>query len=294
MAVQKIPPDLEALISLLDDPDAEAFRHVKERISSMGPSAVGPLEAAWEQSFDPIFQTRIEDLVHQIQLDKLFHDFNEWVSAGAKDLLAGYILISRFQYPDLNEPKVINQMDHMVRDIWLELNNNLTALEKVRVLNHIIFMIYKFEGGSTKQLLPENYYLNILLESRQGTPLSLGLLYLICGQKLGIPLMGVDLPQHFILAYTNQVADENISGMDALEVQFYINPFARGAVFGRKELSEYLKQTETEPEESFYLPCSNLLIIRRLIKELQASYRSIQKEHRADELDRFLEGLTKQ
>jgi regulator of sirC expression with transglutaminase-like and TPR domain len=292
MAVQKIPPDLEALISLLDDPDAEAFRHVKEKISSMGPSAVGPLEAAWEQSFDPIFQTRIEDLVHQIQLDKLFQDFSQWVSSGAKDLLAGYMLVTRFQYPDLNEDKVVNQVDHMVRDIWLELNNNLTALEKVRVLNHIIFLIYKFEGGSTKQLLPENYYLNILLESRQGTPLSLGLLYLICAKKLGIPMMGVDLPQHFILSYTNQVDDANIAGMDALEVQFYINPFARGAVFGRKELSEYLKQTETEPEESFYLPCSNLQILRRLITELQASYRAIHKEQQAKELDRFLEGLS--
>lgn len=288
MAASKIPSDLQALISLLDDPDAEAFRHVREKLSSMGPSAVAPLEAAWEESYDPVIQQRIEDLVHQIQLDKLFSDFKAWIQSDTHDLMSGYLLVSKFQYPDLNEAKVLAQFDHIVRDIWLELNNNLTALEKIRVLNHIIYMVYKYEGGSTKQLLPENYYINILLESRQGTPLSLGILYLLCGQKLGIPVHGIDLPRHFILCHTNHTEDKTVAGIDQLEVQFYINPFARGAVFGRKELSEYLRQVEVDPEDSFFLPCSNLQIIKRLLKELRSSYIGIQKEQKAEELNRFL------
>lgn len=289
MATSKIPSDLQALISLLDDPDTEAFRHVKDKLSSLGPSAVAPLEAAWEESLDPVIQQRIEDLVHQIQLDKLFNDFKAWLKSDTHDLMAGYLLVSRFQYPDLNEAKVMTQFDHIVRDIWLELNNNLTSLEKIRVLNHIIYMVYKFEGGSTRQLLPENYYINIMLESRQGTPLSLGILYLLCGQKLGIPVQGIDLPRHFILCHTNHVEDKAVAGMDQLEVQFYINPFARGAVFGRKELNEYLKQVEEDQDDSFFLPCSNLQIIKRLLKELRSSYLNIQKEQKADELSRFLD-----
>ena len=290
MNSKKLPPDFSALISLLDDPDTEAFRHVREQISALGPVAVAPLEAAWENSFDPVMQQRIEELVHMIQLDQLLSDFRLWLVSKDQDLLNGYLLLTRFQYPDLNVAKVLGQFEHITRDIWLELNNNLTSLEKIKVLNHIIFLVYKFTG-SPEPSAPENYFLNILLESRQGSPLSIGMLYLIAAQRLEIPIQGIDLPRHFVVAYTNQVPDQNVSGMDSLEIQFYINPFAKGAVFSRKELSEYLKQINVEPEEQFYLPCTNVQLIRRMILELQEAYLSNGKDTKAEELKRFLDTI---
>jgi regulator of sirC expression with transglutaminase-like and TPR domain len=290
MTREILPPDLDALISLLDDPDAEAFRHVRDQISALGIPAVAPLEIAWENAFNPVMQRRIEELVHQIQVDQLFKDFQDWIADGAKSLLTGYALITRYQYPDLDPLKIQSRIEHIERDIWLELNNNLTPLEQVKVLNHILFLVYKFSGSTAGQPAPENYYLNILLESRQGTPLSLGILYLIASQRLNLPIKGIDLPRHFVLAYTNKPS-EGTAGMDALEVQFYINPFARGAVFSRKELGEYLKQIGEEPEARFYLPCSNLIILKRVIEELQEAYRSSGKDEKADELERFREAL---
>lgn len=289
MTGENLPPDFVALLSLLDDPDSEAFEHVKDRISSLGPIAVPSLEQAWEQSFDPVIQKRIEELVHQIQLNQLYLDFTGWISGGAKDLFYGYLLVSRFQYPDLQEMKVRAQFDKIVRDIWLELNDNLTSLEKIKVLNHILFLIQKFSGNMIGPATPEQYFLNLLLESRQGTSLSLGIIYLIAAQRLGIPVSGVDFPGHFILAYTNQVTDASIAGMDALEVQFYINPFARGAVFNRKELNEYLTKVSMKPEAHFFVPCSNRKVIFRLIRELQEAYRAAGRIDKAEELDRFRE-----
>lgn len=291
MAANNYPPDLDALISLLDDPDIEAFQHVKERIARLGPVAVPPLEAAWETSYDPVKQKRIEELVHQIQMGQVFDEFIEWVRDGCRDLLKGYLLITRFQYPDLDESKIIAQVDQIVRDIWLELNNNLTSLEKVKVLNHILFQVHNFIGFITTKPSPEIIYLNNMLESKKGNPLSLGLLYLIAGQRLGIPMQGIDLPEHFIIAYTNQVMDDTISGHDSVDVQFYINPFAKGAVFSQSELGEYLKQIDADPDENYYLPNTHIQITRRLLKDLIDTYRYLKKESKARELKRFLNAL---
>lgn len=291
MTTEKLPPDLDALISLLDDPDAEAFQQVSEQISALGPQAVPPLEAAWEHAFDPVMQKRIEELVHHIQFGQLICDFSDWVKSGKQDLLSGYMLVSRYQYPDLNEMKIMTQVDHITRDTWLELNDNLTALEKVKVLNHLLFQVYKFGGSVSDTPAPENYLVNIILESRLGTALSIGLIYLIIAQRLGIPLRGVDLPRHFIAAYTNLVEDEGVAGIDSLEVQFYINPFAQGSVFSLKELNLYLRKIELEPREKYYLPCSNLHIINRLIEELKEAYRSTGNREKSDELSRLQEAL---
>lgn len=291
MERKDLPPNLDALISLLDDPDAEAFRHVRDTLSSLGPMVVQPLEAAWENAFNPVMQHRIEELVHQIQMDQLYKEFKEWVSGGAKDLFTGYSLITRFQYPDLDQVKIQSRMENIIRDIWLELNNNLTPLEKVKVVNHIIFLVYKYSGDSSSQPTPEHFFLNILLESRQGTPLSLGILYQIAAQRLNLPIHGIDLPRHYVLAYTNKLPEGNAAGVDAIEVQFYINPFAKGAVFSRKELGEYLKQIGEEPEARYYLPCTNKTTLIRLIEELQDAYRNSGKEEKSDELNRFRELL---
>ena len=291
MATKKLPHDLDALISLLDDPDAEAFRHVSEQISALGPLAVAPLEEAWEHAFDPVMQERIEELVHHIQFEQLRYDFTSWITTGARDLLTGYMVISRYQYPDLNEMKVKTQLDRIVRDTWLELNDNLTALEKIKVVNHIVFLVYKYSGAISNTPVPENYFLNILLESRMGTALSIGILYLIIAQRLGIPLQGVDLPQHFIVAYTNKVEGEGIAGLDSLEVQFYINPFARGSVFSLKELNLYLKKIELEPQVKYYLPCSNLQIMFRLLEELKSAYKSAGNPEKTGELSKLQELL---
>jgi len=291
MTTEKLPPDLNALISLLDDPDAEAFRQVSAQITALGPHAVPPLEAAWEETFDPVMQKRIEDLVHQIQFGQLYNEFNGWATLGEQDLLAGYMLVSRYQYPDLNEMKVKTQLDHIVRDTWLELNDSLTSLEKVKVLNHLFFLIYKFGGTTSSTPPPENYFINILLESRMGTALSIGILYLVIARRLGIPLKGVDLPQHFVVAFTNQFEDETIAGLDSLDVQFYINPFAQGAVFSLKELNLYLKKIELEPLEKYYLPCSNKQIIYRLLEELKMAFKTTGKPEKAEELSRLQEVL---
>jgi len=264
--------EIKALISLTDEPDDRIFAEIAEKIFSYGSTAIPYLEERWENSFDTEMQHRILEIIHKIQFETVTTQLNNWVNSGAMNLFEAYIIITRFQYPDINETEIINKIEAIRKDIWLELNSELTALEKIKVVNHILFEVHKFGGNSEDFHAPQNLYLNTLLETHKGNPLSLGMLYIIIAQQLDIPVYGVNLPDHFVLAYTNELDEESLEFLDKNEVLFYINPFSKGAVFSRKEVELFITQLKIEPKEFFFQPCKNVDIIRRLINNLIYSY----------------------
>jgi regulator of sirC expression with transglutaminase-like and TPR domain len=277
--------ELSALINLLDEPDENAFVRIREKIFSFGQEAIPVLENAWENSFEGIVQDRIEGIVKKIQQDILLFEFSDWIKLGSTDLLKGFLLVSRSQYPDLDQENITIRIEQMKMDAWLELNDNLTALENIKVLNHIIFDLHNFDGNKINIHAPQNSYINTLLETRKGSPLTLGMLYLIIAQKLNVPVYGVNLPQHFILAYTTEIVkpipDEN-------DVLFYINPFNKGAIFTRREIELFIRQLKVKPVESFFAPCTNIEIIKRLINNLKFSYERSGQQDKIDDLETLL------
>lgn len=113
--------EINSLIKLLDDPDQEIYDHVHEKLLTYGPTVITYLENAFGEAFDTIQQERIANLVHEIQFDMLKKDLELWHQSGAFDLLRGVLIINKFQYPDLDEQKVINQIEAIKRDIWMQM-----------------------------------------------------------------------------------------------------------------------------------------------------------------------------
>lgn len=276
---------LSALINLLDEPDDRTFEIIREQIFAFGEQAVPSLETAWENSFDEIVQGRIEWIIHQIQQSGFRQELVDWMKLGSSDLLKGFLLISRSHYPELNAQEITVTLEQMKMDAWLELNDNLTALENVKVLNHIFYDMHKFEGNRINLYAPTNQYINTVLETRKGSPLTLGILYLILAQKLNLPIQGVNLPQHFILAYTTELYHP---GKETSDVLFYINPFNKGAVFTRREIDLFINQMKLKPEPSFFTPCSNVDIIQRLVNNMVLTYTQLGNAEKVDELNALL------
>jgi len=264
--------ELSALIRLLDDPDSSVFDKIRDKIYSYGSLAIPVLEDAWENSFDNTIQQRIENIIHSLQMDDLYRELHTWTHMGASDLLMGHLLISRHQYPDLDEAKIREQVMQIKHDVWLEINNNLTSLEKIKVLNHIMYDVHGFTANKANSHAPQDSYINTLLESKKGNPLSLGILYITLARNLEIPVFGVNLPQHFILAYANELIEKDQKAVDEQDILFYINPFNKGAVFTRREIDLFIKQLNISPDKSHFLPCNNITIIKRLINNLIFAY----------------------
>lgn len=277
--------EVHALISLLDDPDEQVYLQIRDKLLSMGFEVIPALETAWENSFDTILQQRIEGIIHKIQGDALVRAMKEWSLPEHQDLLTGALLVARSQYPDINEAQVRKHIEQIKQDIWLELNNNLTALEKVRVINHILFDVHNFSGNTSNFHAPQNSYINNVLESKKGNQVSLSIIYAVIAQDLRIPIYGVNLPEHFILAYVDQSTGAPMTPYeDQDRVLFYINPFSRGSVVSKKEIEAFVRQQRLEPKPEFFAPCSNLSIIRRLLNNLMASYEKLGYPNKVDEL----------
>ncbi len=256
--------EIQALLQLLDDPNVEVNQTVSTRILEQGPTILPDLEAAWEGSMDPMHQDRIINLIQEIQTQYNHNQLQKWVRTEQNDLMKGVFLISRYQYPDLEMKELEISLDRIKKDVWLELNNNLTALEKVRILNHIIYDVHGFTKNTKNFYSPQNSFINQVLETGKGNPISLAVVYSIIAQRLNLPIFGVNLPKNFILAYKDVLVEEDIL--------FYINPYNRGAVLGRREIEYFLKQQKIEPQESYFRPCSNLDILVRVLQNLINAY----------------------
>lgn len=265
--------ELQALISLLDDPDAKIFDEIRGKLISFGDDVIPHLESAWENSFDHLLQNRIEDIIHHLQFDTIKRELADW-STSEKDLIDGAIIIAKYQYPDLEEEKIRDYIKQVTQDVWLELNDNLTALEKVKVLNRIIFDVHGFYGNTKNINSPKNSYINNVIETKKGNPITLGIIYLAICNRLKIPMYGVDVPAHFILSYS----EEN-------NVLFYLNVFNKGAVFSNHDIDKFLEQLKIEPKEEFYKPCSNLTIIKRLVQHLIYTYDNLGYVDKREELE---------
>lgn len=279
------------MISLLDDTDLEVINAITGNLLKQGVEVIPDLERAWEGTPSEKLQLRIENLIQEIQFNGVKNDLQRWVKTGAEYILEGAFYVSRFQFPEISLAKLSEQVENIRKDVWIEINNNLTALEKVKILNYIIYDLHKFSRNNADFYSPQNSYINQVFETKKGNPISLSIIYLSVASKLGLPIYGVNLPKNFILAYKDEFRHHDAPD-ESEDILFYINPYNRGAVLGRREIDYFITQQQLKPHPSFYVPCSNIDIIIRLINNLILSFEKLgyaQKITRMKELLRVME-----
>lgn len=284
--------EIRALIQLLDDPSVEVNQEVTKNILEQGVSILPDLEAAWEESLDQDYQERIVGLIQEIQVLSTNKEMGKWMASEQYDLLKGVYLLAKYQYPELTYSEIEDPIEQIMKDVWLELNNNLTALEKVRILNHILFDVHGFRKNTKDFYNPRNSFINQVLETKRGNPISLSVVYSIIAQRLGLPIFGVNLPKNFILAYKDELIGGETFDEDPDDILFYINPYNRGAVLGRKEIDLFLKDQGLQARRSYYLPCSNPQIIVRMLHNLINAYNKSGYKEKALQFEQVLNILS--
>ena len=277
---------IQALVRLIDDPDDTIFEHIRDELINHGTKAIPFLESSWEDDdYGLLFQSRIEDLIHDIQFMAIKTELQEWIDSPHKDLLEGAFIISRYQYPNLDDQIVLNKIQEIRKDIWLEISERQTAYEKVRVFNKVFYGKYKFTGNSKDYQSPLNSFINTVIETRRGNPLSLCLLYSVIAQSLDLPIYGVNLPNHFILTYLDE---NNINAFINTDNKhgslFYINAFSKGGIFDESEIKQFLQGLNKPESREYFEPCSNSSIITRMLTNLISSFQQSGSTEKVNEL----------
>lgn len=274
---------IKALLNLIDDPDEAVYSTVSEKILSFGKAIVPNLENLWENVHDEDTQERIELLIHRVHFRDLVTEFTEWKN-NPENLLDGAIIISKYNYPDL-EPEVIKQeIEKMRRNTWLELNNYLTPMETVNVMNSIFFNYYKHKGTEIGYENPDHFLINKTLESRKGNAFGNGIIYLVLCQQLDIPIMAINIPRQFLLGYFDSQYDLlNPTGHASEKIKFYIDALT-GQMYSNKDLENYFKRLSVPPVPTYFRPQSNKKVIGFLIDELSKCYDNERNLYKKEEL----------
>lgn len=265
---------IEILISLLDDTDSEVIEAVTDNLLQQGLGIIPHLEKVWETTLDEKLQEKLENVIHDIQFKTTKNNLRKWLEEGCEDILEGATYLAQFQFPEIDLKDINERIENIKDDIWLEISSNLTALEKVKILNYVIFDLHKFKRNSNNFYSPQNSFINQVLDTKKGNPISLAIIYMAVAYKLKLPVFGVNLPKNFILAYQDESKKDN-SDVKEETILFYINPYNKGAILGRREIDYFIKQQDLKTDESYYSICHNKEIVIRLINNLILSYEKL-------------------
>jgi regulator of sirC expression with transglutaminase-like and TPR domain len=262
------------------------FEHVRDQLVKIGSEAIPYLENSWETDYyGLLFQNRIESIIRDIQFEEVKSKLLAWVQSTEKDLLQGAIIVAKYQYPGLDEPKIHEALAMIRRDIWLELNDNQTAFEQVKIFNRVFFGLHHFHGDNKNFHSSVNSYINTVLESKKGNPLSLCLIYSIIAQSLDLPIYGVNLPNHFVLAYMDaKYSSFVINEQNEFGVLFYINAFSKGSIFDTNEIKDFLNGLNLNHHREYFEPCSNTSVIKRMLTNLISSFQQVGNIEKVEEL----------
>lgn len=260
--------EINALIQLLDDTDQEVLKHVHEKLMSFGIEVIPKLEEAWSADLSPATHERLEELIHQIQFDALVKEWKLWLTKESPDLLTGAFLIGKYYYPEANFDEVQKRLQKIRQSIWLELNYNQTPLEQIQIFNQVFYNYHNFKGQQSSNEF-QDYCINHVLESRKGCAISVGIIYQVLANELNLPVYGVNLLRHYIMAFCKKtIFDFNTELYLEREVMFYINPINKGSIFSRNEIKDYLEKMKVDANDEYFVPTDNLSILKELIRSL--------------------------
>ena len=275
--------EIKALLHLIDDPDEDVYNTVSDRIISFGKDIIPNLEHLWENVSNEDTQERIELLIHRLHFRDLTAEFAEWKDSG-ENLLEGAILVSKYHYPETQPAQIRQEIEKLRRNMWLELNNYLTPIEKINVLNSIFYNYFKQKGVEISYDTPDPFLINKTLEAKKGNALSNGIILIVLCELLDIPVKAINIPRQFILGYFDDQYDVlNPVGHSSEKISFYIDPL-NGQMYSHKDIENYFKKLSVPPVTSYFRPISNRRIIQFLLEELSKCYDNDRNHYKMDEL----------
>ncbi len=266
-------PTIEALLTLLDDQDQVVYVPVKEKLISFGSTVLPRLEEALFFAKSSDHAKKIEEIIAHLKKEIILQEMNKWINNESRTLLEGWLLISSIHHPNISKEKIEGGIYKIYRDAWLEITESMTSLEKVAVINHILFKINHFDISASDDPIIENIVLDKLLFSKKGDVYSLSILYLIVARNLNLNLLPIMLANKLLLVYEDKMATSLAYGSSSDKYLFYINVGHMGSIISPKEV-QFLYDKSQKYGKTFTRQESDFSLIKKLLNLMYLIYTS--------------------
>jgi hypothetical protein len=262
--------EIKALISLLDDPNESIYKNISQRLFQEGNLVIPFLEASYGLSDNQVFNSRIESILDDLRNQSVYNKFTSWVNdPGKQDLISGLNFVNQLYYTDTNLEDVKKQFDVLRQKVWIELNDNLTGFEAVKVLNSFFYDVSKFTVLKSSVRKPELYFVESLVKNKEVSVIPFIGMYCAIANSLDIPVYPVYLPGLVLMAYEDEKLVKAAYGKTDESVLFYINPYDNGSLLGRKALDYIVKSKNIPASDYHYSTLSNFQFIYFYLKYLR-------------------------
>jgi len=151
------------------------------------------------------------------------------VAADRCDLARGALTIARIAYPDLDPEPSLRRLDDLAAAVRPRLAAHEPAERAITTVTSYLFEQCGFRGNAENYYDPRNSFLNDVLERRTGIPISLSIVLIETGARLGLPVEGVGFPGHFLVRVGGSAGP------------ILLDPFFGGRVIGRDEMLDRLR-----------------------------------------------------
>jgi S1-C subfamily serine protease/regulator of sirC expression with transglutaminase-like and TPR domain len=137
------------------------------------------------------------------------------------DLILSALLVSKIDNPDVDIDGYRREIDRMAAQIRSKLQEKPTDSDKLEALRDYLFHENGFHGSRTDYYNRANSYINEVLDDREGIPLTLSILFIELGRRLGVDLVGIPLPGHFIVQHNPKTGNPQL--IDVFDNARYIS-----------------------------------------------------------------------
>jgi regulator of sirC expression with transglutaminase-like and TPR domain len=206
------------------------------------------------------------------------------------ELARACLEIAEDAYPGLDVDGYVGEIERFAKRLRTRFAPEAVAEDRVIALNEFLFDDLGFGGNTDAYYDPRNSYLNEVIDRRTGIPITLAVLYMEIGRRIGLPFEGVSFPGHFLVRLPLRGGT------------LVLDPFSGGVPQSVAELRERLKRVIPRivgsskpggvrvadlPLDQFLEPASNRQIVARLLRNLKGIYRE------KDQPERLLEVLNR-
>ena len=182
------------------------------------------------------------------------------------NLAEAALVIASEEYGDLDIAAYLARLDDMAATLKRRFRADISAADTIIALNHFLFTEHGFAGNTTDYYDPRNSFLNEVLDRKCGIPITLAVVYIEIGRRIGLPVQGVSFPAHFLVKCSTH------------EGTVVLDPYARGVSLSYDEIKERIKSVNNgvEPPKSvvasMLATASNKDILVRMLRNLKAIF----------------------
>jgi regulator of sirC expression with transglutaminase-like and TPR domain len=197
------------------------------------------------------------------------------ISEQELNLAEAALLIAMDEYPGLDVESYLRQLDELASGVQERLPAQAGLEDTLVTLNQFLFVEQGFSGDTENFDDPRNSFLNEVLDRKLGIPITLSIIYMEVGRRLGLPLKGVSFPGHFLVKFSTQ------------DGEVVLDPFSGGSLMSKEDLEEMLEETYGTVDAA-HAPLERLLtasgkkdILVRMLRNLKGAYLRREKYDKA-------------